>query len=216
MINIFRSACALLVAVTWSVMAPAYAQTPVPASGSPARTILVLGDSLSAEYGLRRGTGWVTLLEQRLSQKHPDYRVVNASISGETTGGGVARLSGLLSQHQPAVVVLELGANDGLRGLSLDMTESNLRSMATAARDAGAKVVVVGMQIPPNYGRPYAQRFSDTFGTVARDTQAELVPFLLEGIATDVSMFQADRIHPSEAAQEILLENVWPVLEPVL
>ncbi|WP_407851433.1 arylesterase [Bordetella petrii] len=195
---------------------PAHAQTAGAAPGSAARTLLVVGDSLSAEYGLARGSGWVPLLERRLSEQYPNYRVVNASISGDTTSGGMARLPALLERHQPAIVVLELGSNDALRGLSLQMTEQNLRSMAQRARQAGAKVLIVGMQIPPNYGRDYAQRFAGLFPAVAQAEQARLVPFLMDGMATDRAMFQADGIHPNEQAQPKLLENVWAGLRPML
>ena len=167
-------------------------------------------------YGIKRGTGWVPLLSARLSEQYPKYKVVNASISGDTTSGGVARLPALLRQHEPAVVVLELGSNDALRGLPLNMTEQNLRTMAQAARKAEADVVIVGMQIPPNYGRDYTQRFAQVFPTVAKDEKARLVPFLMEGIATNRAMFQADGIHPNEDAQAQLLDNVWPALRPLL
>lgn len=191
------------------------AQTPAQAAGSP-HTIVVVGDSLSAEYGIKRGSGWVPLLTQRLSEQYPNYRVVNASISGDTTSGGVARLPALLRDHRPAIVVLELGSNDALRGLQLDMTEKNLRSMAAASRQAGAQVLILGMQIPPNYGRDYAQRFAQVFTRVAEQEQTRLVPFLMDGMATDRALFQADGIHPNEQAQPALLENVWPELEPLL
>jgi acyl-CoA thioesterase-1 len=200
-----------------AVQAQPSAQAGQPAQGSgnlPA--ILILGDSLSAEYGLRRGSGWVALLEQRLAERRLQYRVVNASISGETTSGGAARLARLLSQHRPAIVVLELGANDALRGLSLEMTSRNLRDMTRAAKAAGARVLIVGMQIPPNYGPDYTRRFAALFETLAREERTALVPFLLEGIATEVSYFQLDRIHPNESAQPILLETVWKGLAPMI
>jgi len=196
--------------------APALAQTAAAAQGSAPRTVLVVGDSLSAEYGIKRGTGWVPLLSARISEQYPKFQVVNASISGDTTSGGVARLPALLRQHAPAVVVLELGANDALRGLPLNMTEQNLRTMAQAARKADADVLIVGMQIPPNYGRDYAQRFAAVFSKVAKDEKARLVPFLMEGIATNRAMFQADGIHPNEDAQPQLVDNVWPALRPML
>jgi acyl-CoA thioesterase I len=182
-----------------------------------ARALLVVGDSLSAEYGLVRDAGWVKLLEQRLAQQRPgQYIVVNASISGETTSGGRTRLPALLKAHRPAVVVIELGANDGLRGLPLDLMRANLRAMIDASRAAGARVLLVGMRIPPNYGRDYAERFFLTFGELARETKVALAPFLLEGFADDMSLFQADRIHPNERAQPRLLDNVWPQLQPLL
>jgi len=198
------------------VALPAHAQTAPTAEGSSSRTLLVVGDSLSAEYGIKRGTGWVPLLSARVSEQYPKYQVVNASISGDTTSGGMARLPALLRQHAPAVVVLELGANDALRGLPLSMTEQNLRAMTQAAKQAKAEVLIVGMQIPPNYGRDYAQRFAQLFSTVAKDEKARLVPFLMEGIATNRAMFQADGIHPNEDAQPQLLDNVWPTLRPLL
>ncbi|MBO9357152.1 arylesterase [Bordetella petrii] len=197
-------------------MPAAQAQTAAPAPGSAARTLLVVGDSLSAEYGLARGTGWVPLLARRMSEQYPNYQVVNASISGDTTSGGVTRLPALLERHKPAVVILELGSNDALRGLSLQMTEQNLRDMARRSRQAGARVLIVGMQIPPNYGRDYTQRFAALFPAVARAEQAGLVPFLMEGMATDRALFQADGIHPNEQAQPALLENVWAALRPIL
>jgi acyl-CoA thioesterase-1 len=202
-------------ALAIAVMAlPAHAQTATTAEGSASRTLLVVGDSLSAEYGIKRGTGWVPLLSARVSEQYPKYQVVNASISGDTTSGGMARLPALLRQHAPAVVVLELGANDALRGLPLSMTEQNLRAMTQAAKQAKAEVLIVGMQIPPNYGRDYSQRFAQLFSTVAKDEKARLVPFLMEGIATNRAMFQADGIHPNEEPQ--LLDNVWPTLRPLL
>lgn len=194
----------------------AYAQTAAATPGSQPSRILVLGDSLSAEYGLERGSGWVDLLQRRLATEGLDYDVINASISGETTSGGIVRLPALLEEYRPAVVVLELGANDALRGLQPRMSEANLREMARLSQAAGADVVIVGMHIPPNYGRTYAERFHAMFATVATDEKAALVPFLLEGMATDLGLFQADRIHPNELAQPLLLNNVWPVLLPLL
>jgi acyl-CoA thioesterase-1 len=182
-----------------------------------AETILVVGDSLSAEYGLKRGSGWVALLQARLAQRH--VSVVNASISGDTTAGGRSRLASLLATHKPGIVILELGSNDALRGLPLDTTRANLEAMARAAKASGAKVLIVGMQVPPNYGRQYAEQFSALFGAVAKAQGAALVPFLLKGVADGPqadAMFQADRIHPKEAAHPIMLDNVWPVLEPLL
>ncbi len=181
--------------------------------------ILVFGDSLSAEYGLRRGTGWVALLERRLQDRQIAASVVNASISGETTSGGRSRLDALLHAHRPQVVVLELGANDALRGLPLAMTEENLAWMAKAAQEAGAQVLLLGMQVPPNYGSAYTDRFSATFGHVAEQTGAALVPFFLKDVADvaePTALFQADRIHPNASAQSILLDNVWPKLEALL
>jgi acyl-CoA thioesterase-1 len=187
------------------------------AAGAP--VILVLGDSLSAEYGLKRGSGWVALLEQRLAQQKIAAKVVNASISGDTTSGGRSRLPALLSQHKPTHVVIELGGNDALRGLPLDGTEGNLAQMTQAAQKAGARVLIVGMEVPPNYGGDYTRRFSGLFGKVARQYKAGLVPFFLRGVA-DVpearTLFQADGIHPGAEAQATMLDNVWPELKKLL
>ncbi|MDF1485990.1 arylesterase [Ramlibacter sp. H39-3-26] len=198
------------------------AWTHAPLHAQPAATVpvvIVVGDSLSAEYGLRRGTGWVALLEQRLAQQKIAARVVNASISGDTTSGGRSRLPALLAQHKPAVVVIELGGNDALRGLPLQMTEDNLSAMTDAAQKAGAKVLLVGMQVPPNYGTDYANRFAALFEKVGRARKADVVPFLLKGVADGpdaLGMFQADRIHPKEEAHPRMLENVWPALRRLL
>ena len=196
--------------------APAWAAAPLKVA---APTVLVVGDSLSAEYGLKRGSGWVALLAVQLAQREIAASVVNASISGDTTSGGRSRLPQLLAQHRPAVVILELGGNDALRGLPLAMTRDNLGAMAQAAKAAGARVVVVGMQVPPNYGRQYGDEFAGLFATVAKAQGAALVPFLLAGIADGAqaeAMFQADRIHPKEAAHPLMLANVWRVLGPML
>jgi len=205
----------LCAAALCGLVPAALAQTAASAASSlPA--LLVLGDSLSAEYGLPRGTGWVALLEARLREHKFDYRVVNASISGDTTSGGVSRLPALLARHRPGVVVIELGSNDALRGLSLQMTEQNLNKMVQASRQAGARVLLVGMQIPPNYGRDYTQRFQQLFAKVAKEQQAALLPFLLDGVAQHIELFQPDRLHPTAQAQPRLLDNVWPRLEPLL
>jgi acyl-CoA thioesterase-1 len=180
------------------------------AAGASA-TLLVVGDSLSAEYGLPRGRGWVALLEQRLAQRKTAVRVVNASISGDTTAGGRARLPALLKQHRPTHVVIELGGNDALRGLPLASTEANLRAMAQAAKAAGARVMLVGMRVPPNYGQRYGDDFFALFGRVAQAEGAALVPFLLEGVAD--SQFQPDRIHPAAEAHPRMLDNVWAALQ---
>jgi acyl-CoA thioesterase-1 len=178
-----------------------------------------VGDSLSAEYGLARGRGWVALLEARLRNTHPQWRVVNASISGETSSGGRSRVPALLEQHRPAVLVVELGGNDALRGLPLTMTRDNLADMVRRGRQAGARVLLLGMQMPPNYGRSYADAFAALYAEVARAEQATLVPFFLKGVADaadPTALFQADRIHPSEAAQPKMLDNVWPALRGLL
>ncbi|MGD9773264.1 arylesterase [Diaphorobacter sp.] len=187
------------------------------AQGAP--VILVVGDSLSAEYGLPRGSGWVALLEQRLAQHNGRATVINASISGDTTAGGRARLPALLARHKPAVVVIELGGNDALRGLPLQSTADNLTWMTRAAQEAGARALLVGIQVPPNYGTDYTQRFARVFETVARERKAALVPFLLKGVADGpdpTAMFQPDRIHPRPEAQPLMLDNVWPVLKKLL
>ena len=188
-------------------------------AAAPARTLLVVGDSLSAEYGIARGAGWVALLSARLQQRKAPYTVVNASISGVTTGGGRARLPALLAQHRPAIVVIELGGNDALRGLPLAHTRDNLRTMVQAAKAAGAKVLLVGMQVPPNYGARYGQDFAATFAEVARSEKTALVPFLLSGFAQRPdaeSWFQPDRIHPLAKAHPLMLDAVWPALSPLL
>jgi acyl-CoA thioesterase-1 len=191
----------------------------VSAQGPAKPVVLVVGDSLSAEYGLARGSGWVALLEARLVQQGIAAAVVNASISGDTTSGGRARLPALLKQHRPAVVVIELGGNDALRGLPLAMTRDNLDTMTKAAKSAGAKVVIAGMQLPPNYGKQYGEEFAGLFAAIAKAEGAALVPFLLKGVA-DVpqadSLFQRDRIHPTAQAHPTILDNVWPVLRPLL
>lgn len=182
-------------------------------------TILVVGDSLSAEYGLKRGSGWVALLEQRLAQEKIAARVINASISGDTTSGGRSRLPALLAQHRPTLVVIELGGNDALRGLPLSMTQDNLTAMTQAAQATRAKVLLLGMQVPPNYGQDYAAKFTATFTAVAQASKAALVPFLLKGIADGpdaTRLFQPDRIHPVEAAHPTILNTVWPTIKKLI
>ncbi len=184
-----------------------------------AGTVLVVGDSLSAEYGLQRGSGWVNLIADKIKRDHPAITVVNASISGDTTSGGRARFAPLLSQHKPKWVLLELGANDALRGLSLKSMRANLTAMVRAAQQVNAKVLVIGVQVPPNYGAKYTQEFAQSFEQVASETGATLVPFLLRGVADvpdAMRWFQDDRIHPNEDAQPILADNVWPVLRKML
>ncbi len=183
------------------------------------RVILVVGDSLSAEYGLTRGSGWVALLEQQLVREEVAATVVNASISGDTTSGGRSRLPLLLSKHRPSHVVIELGGNDALRGLPLNMTRDNLLAMSAAAKSAGAKVMLVGMQLPPNYGGRYGQDFAALFASVAKTQAAALVPFLLAGVADSPqseSLFQLDRLHPTAQAQPTMLANIWAVMKPWL
>jgi acyl-CoA thioesterase-1 len=177
---------------------------------SAPKTVLVLGDSLSAEYGITRGSGWVSLLEQKLKAEKIDAAIVNASISGETTSGGRARLPALLGQHKPNVVVIELGANDGLRGLPVAAAEANLRSMVGMAQQNKAKVLLVGMRMPPNYGRAYTERFFDMYKNLSRQTKSPLVPFMLEGVADKPALFQQDRMHPRAEAHQTILANIWP------
>lgn len=208
---------------------PGSSSPTMPAAGNPAQAattsepavtdaplILVVGDSLSAEYGLSRGTGWVAQMQKRLEDGELTASVVNASISGDTTAGGLSRLPALLEDHHPDVVIIELGGNDALRGLPLNLSAQNLTSMVEQSQEAGAEVILVGMQIPPNYGPAYARQFEALFAQVAQQTNSRLVPFLLEGIATDAASFQADGIHPTEEAQAVMLDNVWPVLHEVL
>jgi len=214
--NLNRRHCIVLTAnlAGIGIYGNAAATTSPPAR--PGNTILVLGDSLSAEYGLRRGTGWVALLEQQLQNEKIQAAVVNASISGDTTSGGRARLAALLTQHRPTLVVIELGGNDALRGLPLNLTRDNLLAMTRLALKSGARVLLLGMQMPPNYGRDYGLSFSRMYADVAKTTQAALVPFFLKGIADaadSMVWFQADRIHPTEAAQARMLANVWPPLK---
>jgi len=213
--RVWLAHCTALVAAATLVAA-----SPVPAEGvARGKLVLVVGDSLSAEYGLKRGSGWVALLDARVQQKKLHATIINASISGDTTSGGRSRLPALLKLHKPDVVVIELGGNDALRGLPLSMTRANLDEMARAAKAGGAKVVMVGMQVPPNYGRQYGDDFAGLFASVAKAQGASLVPFLLKGVADTPqaeALFQADRIHPREAAHPVMMDNVWAVLGPML
>jgi acyl-CoA thioesterase I len=181
-----------------------------------ANTILVMGDSLSAGYGIKIETGWVALLNKRLAEQGYKYMVVNASVSGETSSGGKVRLPNLLSIHKPVIVIMELGANDGLRGLPNAQLRSNLHTMIAAAQQASAKVLLVGMQIPPNYGSSYATGFSAVFADLAKQQRLVSVPFLLDGVALDAGLMQADGLHPNQQGQPRLLDNVWPALKPML
>lgn len=192
-----------------------HAQAPAPRpAGEP--VILVVGDSLSAGYGVAVDATWVALLQRRLAAQGYGYRVVNASASGETTGGARARLPRALELHKPAVVVLELGGNDGLRGLPLRQVRDNFEFMIERVRVGGAKVVLVGMRMPPNYGAQYTQQFHALYGELARKHRLPLVDFFLEGVALDEKLMQPDGIHPTAGAQPRLLDNLWPALEPVL
>jgi acyl-CoA thioesterase-1 len=190
-----------------------------PLVAADAPVLLVVGDSLSAEYGLKAGAGWVALLQQRLNEQKKPYRVVNASISGDTTAGGRSRLPAALRTHKPAVVIIELGGNDALRGLPLSSTRDNLQAMVKAAQGAGAKVLIAGMQVPPNYGSAYGKEFAELFEQVAKPAKAAVVPFLLKGVADRadaMDWFQPDRIHPLAKAHPQMLDNVWAVLKPLL
>jgi acyl-CoA thioesterase-1 len=186
------------------------------AAAAAPRTILVYGDSLSAAYGIGEKQGWVSLLGERLKQRRADYIVVNASISGETSAGGAARIDDALQRYKPAVLVLELGANDGLRGLSIDEMKANLAKITRAGRARNARVLVIGMRIPPNYGPQYTGEFFKAFADVAHEYGAGYVPFLLDGLADKRELFQTDQIHPTAEAQPMLLDTVWKGLEPLL
>jgi acyl-CoA thioesterase-1 len=188
----------------------------LPGAAAAEKSILVLGDSLSAAYGIPRDRGWVALLEERLKREHPDYIVVNASISGETSSGGRVRLKPLLERHRPAVVVLALGGNDGLRGIPVKQVRTNLAAMIREAQASRARVLLVGVKMPPNYGEEYTQSFAAVFRDLAKAHRTALVPFLLEDFAGNPEYFQPDRIHPTEAAQPLMLERVWRGLRPLL
>ena len=187
-----------------------------PTARSESPTILVLGDSLSAAYGIPLEQGWVALLQGRLKAKGYGYKVVNASASGETTGGALARLPRALERHRPEIVVIELGGNDGLRGLPLADVRRNFESLIRLSRGAGAKVLLIGMRIPPNYGPAYASGFHELYGELARSHQLPIVPFFLDGIALDDALMLEDGLHPNAAAQPKLLDQVWPQLKPLL
>jgi acyl-CoA thioesterase I len=208
---LFRRA---IMAVFGSVLAALTFLLPIQATAASADkpTWLIMGDSLSAEYGLKRGSGWVTLLEAQLKKDKRDIQVFNASISGETTSGGKTRLPSLLAKHKPQIVVIELGGNDALRGLDMASTQTNLTEMIAASQKMKAKVLLVGMKLPPNFGKTYGEKFEGMFKALANNG-VTLVPFFLEGFGEDLSYFQADRIHPTEAAQPKMLANVWPALK---
>ncbi|HEX6637231.1 MAG TPA: arylesterase [Steroidobacteraceae bacterium] len=208
LIKFFRLLSGLV--LLWTLALPASAQAARP------RTIVVLGDSLSAGYGIKVQEGWVSLLAQRLAAEGYGYKVVNASVSGETTQGGVSRLPRVLDLHKPDVVVIELGGNDGLRGLPLAASRKNLQNAIELARGARAKVLLVGMMIPPNYGARYAQEFRDIFTSLARSNAVPLVPFLLDEVALKDEFMQDDGIHANARGQPRMLDNVWPRLKPLL
>ena len=200
----------LIFFAAWALAAPATAATPAP------RTVLVMGDSLSAAYGLSASQGWVSLTANRMKTSHPTWRVVNASISGETTAGGAGRISAELARVKPTIVVIELGANDGLRGLSLAQTRANLDKMIVAAKASKAKVLLVGMRLPPNFGPEYTRGFEANYVELSKLRQTTLLPFLLAPVAADRKNFQADNMHPVAAAQPKLRDHVWTALAPML
>ena len=201
---------------TLSLTHVAQAQLSAKPPPSPSYQMLVMGDSLSAEYGLPRGSGWVNLLSQRLAVSHPQWKVINASISGETTAGGRSRIESLLKTHRPALLVIELGGNDALRGLPLASTQENLLFMAQQAKLQGARVLLLGMKVPPNYGADYNEQFAKAFAQVAKQTQSRLLPFFLEPLTAQGDWFQSDRIHPNEKAQGLMLQHTWLLLEKML
>jgi acyl-CoA thioesterase-1 len=180
------------------------------------KSILVFGDSLSAAYGIAQSRGWVALLGEKLKQERADYSVANASISGETSAGGLARIDAALARHRPTVVIVELGANDGLRGLPLGQMQANLGTIIERSRKSGARVLLLGMKLPPNYGQDYTRAFEKSFAEIGRRYNVALLPFMLEGFAEKPEYFQADRIHPNEEAQPLILERVGQALRPLL
>lgn len=194
----------------------AAALAPLPAIGAAAPTILVVGDSISAAYGLPSGQGWVDLLQRKLTNEGFAYRVVNASITGDTTAGGRSRIGAALQAHKPEIVIIELGGNDGLRGAALAPVRANLEFMVDAVQKAGARAVLVGMQLPPNYGASYVRQFAALYSDVAKARNAGYVPFILQGFGDRPELFQADRIHPTVQAQPLMVENVWPELSRFL
>lgn len=200
---------------TWLWITFAWLLVALPAAASE-RTLLVLGDSISAGYGINPEQGWVNLLQQRLNQQGLDYRVINGSVSGNTSGDGLSRLGPLLKEYRPAIVIIELGGNDGLRGYPLKTLENNLSQLIDASRASGAKVLLAGIEIPPNYGKRYTDQFRATFAKVAASKEVPLLPFILEQVATNSALMQNDGIHPTAAAQPQLVDNVWPVLQPLL
>jgi acyl-CoA thioesterase-1 len=206
--NLLRCGLALILGVSSTA---AFAAAP--------QTILVVGDSLSAEYGLARGAGWVNLMTEKLAKEKISARVINASISGDTTSGGLSRLPALLTQHKPTIVIIELGGNDALRGMAMGQTEKNFSQMTQQSTKSGAKVLLLGMQVPPNFGPAYAKEFTAVYQQVAKSNKAALVPFFLKGVAdapNSRELFQADGIHPLAAAHPIMLANVWPELAKLL
>ncbi|SFC19393.1 acyl-CoA thioesterase-1 [Marinospirillum celere] len=188
----------------------------LPAASDEKKTLLILGDSLSAAYNIPESSGWVSLLEERMHSQTPEWQVVNASISGETTSGGLTRLPDLLRQYQPEIVLLELAGNDGLRGLPPQRITSNLQQMIDLSQEAGAQVLLAGILLPPNYGRRYLDEFEKIFPSLAEGNQLPLIPFLLKGVADQPELMQEDAIHPTAEAQPVILETVWEELQPLL
>jgi len=213
-LRVAQCAIGLMLAAVLAWAAPAAAQDRTPASGN--RVVLVMGDSLSAGYGMQAAQGWVALLGERLARRTPPWDVVNASISGETTAGGRSRIIDALARHRPQLVVIALGANDGLRGLPTAGTAANLAWMIGAAHGTGAEVLLVGMQMPPNLGPDYTRAFADNYRELAERFDVALLPFLLEPIALDPEAYQDDNLHPVAAVQPRLMEHVWQALEPLL
>jgi acyl-CoA thioesterase I len=202
---------------TLAALAAALVLPALPAAAAPKTpTLLVVGDSISAGYGLSPGQGWVSLLKARLGEMRFPHRVVNGSISGDTTAGGLARLPTLLREYKPSIVLIELGGNDALRGQPLAATRANLESMVTLSKKAGAKVLLLGIRLPPNYGGRYVREFDGMFGDVARGHKVDVVPHLFDGFGENLELFQPDRIHPTSAAQPRILDTVWPALQPLL
>ena len=202
---------ALVFLLLVAIAVPALAQ-----EDPPRRTVLVMGDSLSAAHGLAASQGWVALTAEKIAGTHPAWKVVNASISGETTAGGASRIDAELARHDPGVVVIELGANDGLRGLPLGPTRANLERMILAAKKSGARVLLIGMRMPPNFGARYTEGFAANYASLAKAHEVSLLPFLLEPIAGERANFQADNLHPVASAQPLLRDHVWPALAPLL
>lgn len=208
----FKNACFHFLKLTFSLIVMGLVATNAMAT----QTIVVFGDSLSAAYGIQQEEGWVALLQNKLKQQKSDYKVINASISGETTSGGLNRFKNMLDTHKPHLVIIELGANDGLRGLSIREMHSNLNQMINQAKSAKASVLLLGMKIPPNYGIQYTQQFSNTYSQLAQTHHLPLVPFFLDGVAGNPDLILDDGLHPKAAAQIKLLENVWPQLSKLL
>ncbi|PLZ03708.1 arylesterase [Burkholderia sp. WAC0059] len=206
--------CGIVLAV--GAFLPRVSNAAVPEQAPPRSEIVVLGDSLSAEYGLPRDTGWVALMRARLASERLDYSVANASISGDTTSDGLARLPLVMERLKPSIVIVELGSNDALRGVPLATTDRNLRTMIEQIREAKATPVLIGMYVPPNYGPDYTQKFHGLYGQISKELHVPLVPFLLAGLVNRPDLFQADQLHPTQQAQPLLLDNVWPTLKPML